>query len=56
MGLSLFSSVLTKLTFKYMLCKRAYSREQLQEMASQTAFKTCEIREDSIGYEVTLGK
>jgi ubiquinone/menaquinone biosynthesis C-methylase UbiE len=56
MRLSWFSAVLTKLTFKYMLRKRAYSREQLRHMASQTPFKTCEIREESIGYEVSLGK
>jgi ubiquinone/menaquinone biosynthesis C-methylase UbiE len=56
MKLGWFSSVMTKLTFKYMLCKRAYSREQWRDMVSQTPFKTCEIREDSIGYEVSLGK
>jgi hypothetical protein len=56
MKLGWFSSVMTRLTFKYMLCKRAYSREQLRDMATQTPFKTCEVREDSIGYEVSLGK
>ncbi len=56
MRLSWFSSVLTKATFKYMLCKRAYSREQLKDMASQTPFKTCEIHDDSIGLEMALGK
>jgi ubiquinone/menaquinone biosynthesis C-methylase UbiE len=56
MRLGWVSSLLTKLTFKYMLRKRAYSREQLREMASQTPFKTCEIHEESIGYEVALGK
>jgi ubiquinone/menaquinone biosynthesis C-methylase UbiE len=56
MKLGWISSVMTKLTFKYMLCKRAYSREQLRDMASQTPFKTCEIREDSIGFEVSLSK
>jgi ubiquinone/menaquinone biosynthesis C-methylase UbiE len=56
MKLSWFSSVLTKLTFKYMLCKRAYSREQLRDMAAQTPFKSCEIREESIGFEMALSK
>lgn len=56
MKLSWFSSLLTKLTFKHMLRKRAYSREQLRDMAAQTPFKTCEIREESIGFEVSLGK
>lgn len=56
MKLSWFSSLLTKLTFKHMLRKRAYSREQLRDMVAQTPFKTCEIREDSFGYELSLGK
>ncbi len=56
MKLSWFSSLMTKLTFKHMLRKRAYSREQLREMASQTPFRSCEIREESIGFEVSLGK
>lgn len=56
MGLGWVSSLMTKLTFKHMLRKRAHSREQLRDMASQTPFKTCEIRENSVGYEVTLGK
>lgn len=56
MRLSWFSSVMTKMTFKYMLRKRAYSREQLRDMVSQTPFKSCEIREESIGFEVSLGK
>lgn len=56
MNLSWFSSVLTKLTFKHMLRKRAYSREQLQGMVAQTPFQTCEIREEALGFEVMLGK
>jgi ubiquinone/menaquinone biosynthesis C-methylase UbiE len=56
MKLTWLSSMLTQLTFRYMLCKRAYSGEQIQDMVSQTPFKTCEVREESIGYEVSLGK
>jgi len=56
MRLSWVSSLMTKLTFKHMLRKRAYSREQLRDMASQTPFKTCEIRDESIGFEVSLRK
>lgn len=56
MELSWLNSVLTKLTFKYMLCKRAYSREQWRNMASQTPFQTCEIRDESIGFEVALSR
>ncbi len=56
MGLGWFNSWLTKLTFKYMLVKRAYSQEQFRQMASQTPFKTCEIQEDGIGQAVALTK
>ncbi|HEY7327336.1 MAG TPA: methyltransferase domain-containing protein [Gemmataceae bacterium] len=56
MNLSWFSSVMTKLTFKHMLRKRAYSREQLQDMVSHTPFKSCEIRGESLGFEVSLVK
>jgi ubiquinone/menaquinone biosynthesis C-methylase UbiE len=56
MGLGWFNSLLTKLTFKYMLLKTACSREQFRQMASQTPFKSCEISEDGIGLAVTLTK
>jgi ubiquinone/menaquinone biosynthesis C-methylase UbiE len=56
MGLGWFNSLLTRWTFKHMLLKRAYSREQFEQMASQTPFQTCAIRADSIGLEVTLTK
>jgi ubiquinone/menaquinone biosynthesis C-methylase UbiE len=56
MGLGWFNSLLTKLTFKCMLLKTAYSREQFRQMASQTPFKSCEITEDGIGLAVTLTK
>ncbi len=49
------SSLLTKLILNK-LRKRAYSREQFLSMASQTPFKTCEIREDPLGFEVVLKK
>jgi len=56
MGLGWFNSLLTKLTFKCMLLKTAYSREQFRQMASQMPFKSCEITEDGIGLAVTLTK
>jgi ubiquinone/menaquinone biosynthesis C-methylase UbiE len=56
MKLGWIGSLMTRLTFKHMLRKRAYSQEQLRSMAAQTPFSTCEIREDSIGFEVSLIK
>ena len=56
MGLGWFNSLVTRLTFKYMLLKRAYSQEQFRQMAAQTPFQTCEIQEELIGLAVTLTK
>jgi ubiquinone/menaquinone biosynthesis C-methylase UbiE len=56
MGLGWINSLITKWTFKYMLLKRAYSQQQFRDMAAQTPFAGCEIREDGIGLEVRLRK
>jgi ubiquinone/menaquinone biosynthesis C-methylase UbiE len=56
MGLGWFNSLMTKLTFKFCLLKRAYSQEQYTQMASQSPFKICEIQEDPLGLAVTLIK
>jgi ubiquinone/menaquinone biosynthesis C-methylase UbiE len=56
MGLGWFNSWLTKLTFRHMLIKRAYSQERFRQMAAQTSFGTCEIHEDPLGMRVWLTK
>ncbi len=56
MRLGIFSAALTKLIFKHFLLKRAYSREDFQQMARQSAFGTCTIEADDIGLNVTLRK
>jgi ubiquinone/menaquinone biosynthesis C-methylase UbiE len=56
MGLSPINALLTKLAFKHMLLKRAYSQEQFRSMASETPFQPCSIRTDAIGLEVSLTK
>jgi ubiquinone/menaquinone biosynthesis C-methylase UbiE len=56
MGLGWFNSLLTRWIFKYGLLKRAYTQEQMREMAARTPFRACEIRTDLIGMEVTLTK
>lgn len=55
-GLGWVNRVLTKLAFRCMLLKRAYSQEQFRQMASQTPFKDCAIREEGLGLEVSLTK
>jgi ubiquinone/menaquinone biosynthesis C-methylase UbiE len=56
MKLSWLNALITKLIFKHMLLKRAHSTESFRQMAAQTPFQTCELREESIGLEVTLRK
>lgn len=56
MALGWFNTLLTKLTFKHMLVKRAYSPEQFRLMVSQTPFHTCEILEEPLGLAVWLTK
>jgi ubiquinone/menaquinone biosynthesis C-methylase UbiE len=56
MNLGWLNSQITKLTFKHMLLKRAHSNESIRQMAAQTPFETCQIREAQIGLEITLVK
>ena len=56
MKLGWLNALITRLTFKHMLLKRAHSKESFRQMAAQTPFKTCAFREESIGHEVTLMK
>jgi ubiquinone/menaquinone biosynthesis C-methylase UbiE len=54
MGLGAVNKVLTKLTFRFMLLKRAYTRKQFEEFLSQTRFGSVDIRENLIGFELVL--
>ena len=56
MKLGAVNGIITKLTFRFMLLKRAYTRDEIQGLLSQTGFKEIEIREDLIGLEVLLRK
>jgi ubiquinone/menaquinone biosynthesis C-methylase UbiE len=49
MGLNAINTWLTKMAFRTMLLKRAYSKAQFREMASRSRFKTCQIEEDGSG-------
>jgi ubiquinone/menaquinone biosynthesis C-methylase UbiE len=50
------NTVLMKLTFRYMLLKRAYSQGQFRQMASETPFKSCDIQEEPLGLQVSFTK
>lgn len=54
MQLSKVNNVITKLTFRFMLLKRAYTRKEFEEFLKQTKFGPVEITEDLIGLELLL--
>jgi hypothetical protein len=45
---------MTKFTFKHMLLKRAYTEGQMISLASESDFKSCEIKKAPVGMEITL--
>jgi ubiquinone/menaquinone biosynthesis C-methylase UbiE len=50
------NSLVYKMTFRYLLIPRAYSKRQFIEMAACSRFGAAEISESGIGFEVTLRK
>lgn len=52
--LSRASALFTKLTFRFMLLKRAYAKSDSERMICQAGFRKFEIREDQIGMEISL--
>jgi ubiquinone/menaquinone biosynthesis C-methylase UbiE len=56
MGLSTFNRILTKLAFKTMLLKRAYTKQQFEQMLAQTEFAKVEIAESDLGLEISMTK
>ena len=56
MRLSMVNKVVTKLTFRFMLLKTAYTREQFEEMLAQASFRSFDIQEVDIGFEIFMTK
>ena len=54
MSLGGVNTVITKLAFRFMLLKRAYTRKEFEEFLAQTKFGPIEIKEDLTGLELTL--
>jgi ubiquinone/menaquinone biosynthesis C-methylase UbiE len=54
MHLGLVNTVLTKLTFRCMLLKRAYTLAEFERMVSETGFGGMQVTENLIGLELTL--
>lgn len=56
MHLGAVNSLITKLTFRFMLLKRAYTKAEFQQLIARTKFEKFEIREDAFGLEILLSK
>ena len=50
------NSLIYRVTFRYLLIPRAYSKRQFTEMAAGSRFGAAEISESGIGLEITLRK
>jgi ubiquinone/menaquinone biosynthesis C-methylase UbiE len=56
MHLNAVNSAITRLTFRFVLLKRAYTRDQFVQFIDQTRFGAMEIQEDAMGLEIWLRK
>lgn len=56
MGLSTVNRVLTKVVFRTVLIRNAYSRAEFEQMLAQTAFSHVEISGDGMGFEIAMTK
>jgi ubiquinone/menaquinone biosynthesis C-methylase UbiE len=56
MGLSWFNRIMTKMAFKGMLLKSAYTREEFEQMLAQTEFSKVSIEEGDMGLEISMTK
>jgi len=54
MDLGRVNGLITKLTFRFMLLKRAYMRNEFEQFLSQTKFSRVDIKEDAMGLEVSM--
>jgi len=56
MHLGPINALMTRLTFQFVLLKRAYTKRGFEQLLDQTGFGPVEIREDLIGLELMLHK
>jgi len=56
LGLGWFDALFTKLTFRFMLIPRAYTKDRMARLVSTSKFGKCEITETTTGMEVLLSK
>jgi ubiquinone/menaquinone biosynthesis C-methylase UbiE len=56
MGMGAASALFTKCAFRFMLLKRAYTRDEFQAMIHQAGFADYDIRDARLGFEIWLMK
>lgn len=56
MHLGTVNGILTKLTFRFMLLKRAYTKSEFEHMISRTKFSSMKIQENLMGFEILLSR
>jgi ubiquinone/menaquinone biosynthesis C-methylase UbiE len=56
MKLTRINGILTKLAFKTMLLKSAYTREEFEQMISEAKFGEVRIEENYMGFEISMMK
>lgn len=56
LGMGPVSRIFTKLTFRFMLLRRAYTRSEFESFVSQTGFDHADIEESPTGLEIRLRK
>lgn len=56
MKMTFLSAWMTRLTFRFMLLKRAYRTDDLEKMVAQTEFTHTEIGDNELGFELWLAK
>ena len=56
MGLTTINKVLTKLIFRLSLRRSAYTKEQFQQMVAQAKFRSVDIQEVDIQFEILVTK
>jgi ubiquinone/menaquinone biosynthesis C-methylase UbiE len=56
MNVGAVNAAFTKWMFRFMLLKRAYTREQFEKMIAEAGWQKYEIGEAPVGFEITLTK
>jgi ubiquinone/menaquinone biosynthesis C-methylase UbiE len=56
MKVGILNGIITKLTFRFMLLQRAYTRSGFEQLISQTEFRDVQIEENLIALEILLTK